>query len=268
MAKKTVNFKTTQEVIEKEVARTPTARPEEEVSKELVQLVVFELDEEEYAVDISEVREILRIPEITPIPNSPDFIEGIINVRGGIVVVLDLEERFNLTRDAKKKSLHVVLAEIGDSTFGAIVDAVTEVLRVPKDSIEQAPAIISEKIRADYVKGIVVLENRLLILLDFKKVFEEKGLIELGELVTRQAKAVRARHAEEKPEEEEEGKGEAKRKARVEEFAEEFVEKATGEEPKEEKPTTKSVEGDAGKPPVAEAIGDKAEEKATTKAEE
>jgi len=147
----TEQSRSTQEVIEKEVAKTPEARPKEEAAKELIQLVVFELDKEEYAVEIGEVREILRMPGVTDIPNSPDFIEGIINVRGKIVVVLDLEKRFNLKREAEKKSLHVVLTEIGDITLGAIVDEVTEVLRIPKDSIEVAPAIISEKIHADGV---------------------------------------------------------------------------------------------------------------------
>jgi len=212
--------KTTQEVVEEKVAKIPEVRGEEE-AKELIQLVVFELDKEEYAVEIGEIREILRRPEITPIPNSPNFIEGIINVRGKIVVVMDLEERFNLERESKKKSLHVVLTEIGDNTFGATVDEVTEVLRIPKDSIEAAPAIISEKIHADYVRGIAVLEDRLLIMLDLGKVFEEKGLIELAGLIDKQAKVARAHRREEKPKEEEET--EAEHKAKLEKLVEERI---------------------------------------------
>lgn len=213
------NNQTTQEVIEKEVAKTPGARKSEEEAKELVQLVVFELDQEEYAVDIAQIREILRMPEVTPIPNSPNFIEGIINVRGKIVVVMDMEERFNLERESQKKSLHVLLTEIENSTFGAIVDEVTEVLRVPKDLIEEAPAIISEKIHAEYVKGIAVLEDRLIILLDFTKVFEEKGLIELSQLIGKQAKIAQSRRVAEKSEETKET--EAEHKAKVEELVEE-----------------------------------------------
>jgi len=216
-----LDIKKTQEVVEKELAKHPGARSKEEAAKELIQLVVFELDREEYAVEILEVREILRMPEVTPIPNSPEFIEGIINVRGSIVVVINLEKRFNLERESEQKSLHVVLTEIGDSTFGAIVDEVTEVLRVPKDSIEDAPAIISQKIHADYVNGVVVLEGRLLIMLDFKKVFEEKGLVELGGMVQKHTEIARAHRMEEKPEEEEET--EAERRARVEKLAEERI---------------------------------------------
>ncbi|MGB2762506.1 MAG: chemotaxis protein CheW [Minisyncoccales bacterium] len=216
-----IKNQTTQEVIEKEVAKTPEAQKSEEEAKELVQLVIFELDKEEYAVDISGVREILRVPEVTPIPNSPNFIEGIINVRGKIVVVMDMEERFNLERESKKKSLHVLLTEIGNSTFGAIVDEVTEVLRIPKESIEEAPAIISEKIHAEYVKGIVVLEDRLIILLDFAKVFEEKGLIELSQLIGKQAKIAQTRRVTDKQEETEETK--AEHKAKIEELAKERI---------------------------------------------
>lgn len=217
-----LNYKTTQDVIEKTVSKSAGAKIEEE-AKELVQMVIFALDKEEYAVEISEVREILRMPEITPMPNAPGFIEGIINVRGKIVVVIDLEKRFNLDRESEKKSLNVVLAEIGENTFGAVVDEVTEVLRVPKDNIESAPAIISEKIHADYVKGIVVLEGRLIILLDLLKVFEEKGLVDLGELVQRQAKSSRARRIQEEPIEKKET--EAERKIKIEQMAAEHIKK-------------------------------------------
>jgi len=228
MAKETVSTKETATAVEEQVAKTPEVLAEEE-AKELVQVVVFELDEEEYAVEISEVREILKVRDITPIPNTPDFIEGIINVRGKIVVVLDLEKRFNLERESTAKKLHTIVSEQGENSYGASVDEVTEVLRIPKDSIEPAPAIISEKIQADYVKGIGVLENRLLILLDFTKVFEEKGLSELSELVKKQAKAVRTKYAREKPKEEKEETAEEK-KEKVEEMLERRIK---GEKPKE-----------------------------------
>lgn len=224
----------TSAAVAKEVARASSGSIGDEEIKELVQLVIFELDEEEYGVEISELREILRRPEVTPIPNSPDFIEGIINVRGQIVVVMDLEKRFNLVRDSKGKSLHVILTEIGESTFGAVVDEVTEVIRVPKDSIEAAPAIISEKISADYVKGIAVLEDRLIILLDVEKVFDEQGLTELGAIVSKQAQVAQSRQTQEAPEDRE---TEAERKARVEKLVEERIVKGKKEEKKSAEPS-------------------------------
>ena len=225
--------KTTKNIVEEEISKTPKAPLMEEKAKELVQLVVFRLDEEEYAVEISEIREILRMSDITPMPNAPSFIAGVINVRGKIVVVIDLKKRFNLVRYSKEKNLHIIIAEIGDNTFGAIVDEVTEVLRVPNDALEEAPSIISEKIHADYVRGMVVLEDRLIILLDFKKVFEEKGLTELGELVKKQEETAKAKKKQEEPEEEKETEAEKKEK----------IEKMVEERMKKSKQPPKSTEG-------------------------
>ncbi len=240
MAKETVSTKEAATAVEKEVAKTPEVLAEEE-AKELIQIVVFELDEEEYAIEISDVREILKARDVTPIPNTPDFIEGIINVRGKIVVVLDLEQRFNLERESTAKKLHIMVSEQGENTYGASVDEVTEVLRIPKDSIEPAPAIISEKIQADYVKGIGILENRLLILLDLNKVFEEKGLAELSELVKKQAKAARVKYTREKPKEEKEETAEEK-KEKVEEILEERIKGEKPKEPEEKKVREEEIE--------------------------
>ena len=236
MVKKEIPIKEAYNAIEKEVVK---ARPKaEEEAKELVQLVIFEIDEEEYAVNIGEVREIMKMTDVTPIPNSPPFIDGIINVRGDIVVVIDLEKRFNLTREHEPKRIHILLSEVGETLFGLIVDEVTEVLRVPKDDIEPAPAIISERIQAGYVKGVAMLESRLLILLDFEQVLAEKALSELGKMITNHAKKVRARLVTEVPEEEEtkeekRAKAEEMLKARIKEKKveekEEEEEEETGE---------------------------------------
>ncbi|MDA2921769.1 chemotaxis protein CheW [Patescibacteria group bacterium AH-259-L07] len=195
----------------------------EKKPEELMQLVVFELDKEEYAVPIIDLREIIKIPEITPIPNAPEFIRGILNLRGKIVVVVDLEKRFHLVRENKIASQHIVITEVGENIFGIIVDEVAEVLRVPVTSIQPAPALVSSKIHHEYLKGVVVLDakeptrelseeecrellaahqtkkpsgkspkdkptgqarTRLLILLDLSKMLQEKELLELGSQVS------------------------------------------------------------------------------------
>jgi len=151
-----------------------------------VQLVVFSLAGEEYGVGILDVREIVRIGKITIIPDSPDFVRGVINIRSKIVGVIDLEKRFTLQREGDQVSKHIVIAETGDGTFGLLVDEVTDVLRLPEEDIKEAPAIITKKIGIDYVKGVGTLDGKLIILLDLGKVLAEKELIELSKVPRRE----------------------------------------------------------------------------------
>ena len=238
MPKQPIITPSAQEAIEKEIGKATLEEKEGKEAKALTQLVVFELDKEEYAVNISEIREVMKMMDITPIPNSPEFIEGIINIRGKIAVVIDLEKRFNLVREHKSAGKHIVVSEMGESAFGMVVDEVTEVLRIPTENIEAAPAIISEKIQASYVKGVAILDKRLLILLDLKKVLEEKELAELGKIVNKQARIIRAKAEAEKPEEEEKKETEAERKARVEKLVKEKI------KPETEKPAYAKASAD------------------------
>jgi purine-binding chemotaxis protein CheW len=182
---------------------------EEKKVEQTLQVLVFELDNEEYAVDITDLREIIRIPEITPIPNSPDFIGGILNLRGKIVVVVDLEKRFKLVRENEVESKHIIVTEVNDNDFGVIVDQVKEVLTVPRNNIQSTPDLVSSKIKADYLKGILVIDDnekseedtdvddkkteeekiksRLVILLDLQKLLQEKELLQLGESIKKTA---------------------------------------------------------------------------------
>lgn len=164
-----------------------------------IQLVVFELDREEYAVEIKDLQEIITIPEITPIPNAPKFIKGILNLRGKISVVVDLEKRFNLVREHENKNDgNIVITGVEENSFGLIVDRVNEIITVPLSSIQATPALISSKIEAEYLKGVVVVVDqgkvqksnkgkgsRLIILLDIKKMLREKELLQLGKDVKR-----------------------------------------------------------------------------------
>jgi len=153
---------------------------EEEMEQEkMVQLVVFRLCDEMYGVEILDVWEIVTTGEITIVPNSPDFLRGIINFRSNIVAVIDLEKRFRLHREGENIGDHVMIVRIGNSVFGLLVDEVTDVLRLPEEEIRAPPAIITEKIGIDFVKGVGTLEDRLIILLDLEKVLDEKELIEL-----------------------------------------------------------------------------------------
>lgn len=153
-----------------------------EKSKEENQLVVFKLGNEEYGVEIHEVREIIKKEKITAVPNAPSFVEGIINLRGKIVVVINLLKRFGTFNEEDHKGTHVIISEVEDNSFGILVDSVSEVLRIAKDDIKKAPGIIASKIHADYLKGVGIVGERLLILLDLMKVLSEKDMAEMAEL--------------------------------------------------------------------------------------
>jgi len=143
-----------------------------------VQFVLFELEDEIYAVEIHKVIEILKMVNITPIPGAPDFIEGIINLRGKIVVVTDLKRRFNLK--GERSGTHIIIVESGRNVFGVIVDDVLEVLRVVSDEIKEALSIITEKIHTNYLNGVLILNDKLIILLNIDKIFSEEEMKELG----------------------------------------------------------------------------------------
>ncbi len=139
--------------------------------KEILQLVSFKVGNEEFGVDILQVQEINRLVEITHVPNAPDFVEGVMNLRGKIVPVVNLRKRLGLGKKEHDKDTRIVVVEIDGKTIGFIVDSVSEVLRVPKSVVEPPPELISG-IDSEYIVGIAKLESRLLILLDLKKVLK------------------------------------------------------------------------------------------------
>jgi len=151
----------------------------EEESK-IIQLIVFNLGDEEYGANINQVREIIRTGNITPIPDSPDFIKGVSNVRGEIPVIIDLKERFFLPVRKDVDNKHIVMTERDKSVFGLLVDEVTEVLRIPQTDIKPAPEIVT-RIDREYVNGVITLDNRLIILLDLHKVLSPEELARLTE---------------------------------------------------------------------------------------
>jgi len=134
------------------------------------QLVVFNLGEEEFGVDINEVNSIIKMTSITRIPNSQDFIEGVINLRGRIIVVIDLAKKIGLPSREKDKNTRIIVIETKETMIGMIVDHSREAIRISQDKIQPPPAIITNKIKSDYLEGVVVLKERLLILLDLAKV--------------------------------------------------------------------------------------------------
>ncbi len=144
-------------------------RQSDEKIDDLIQLVSFRLGQEEFGIDIRKVQEINRMVEITKIPQAPHYCEGVINLRGKVLPVIDLRKKFDMDIEEWTKNTRIVVCEEGNSVVGMIVDAVEEVRRIPSSSIEPAPPIVS-KVNADYINGIARLEERLLIFLDISRI--------------------------------------------------------------------------------------------------
>ncbi len=146
------------------------------------QFVVFQIAKEHYGVDISGVREILRLPDITRVPHSPEFVEGIINPRGTVIPVIDLHKRFGLPERDTTNETRVMVLNVGKSLVGAVVDSVSEVLSITEDEIELVD-VFSVTVSSNYITGVAKLENRLVILLDYEKVLSDREQEEVMDLV-------------------------------------------------------------------------------------
>ena len=136
-----------------------------------LQLVSFNIGSEEFGVDILRVQEINRMVEITRVPQAPHYVEGVINLRGKVIPIVDLRKRFNLEMKEYDKNTRIVVVDINGTIMGMIVDAVSEVLRLSASTIEPPPEIVTG-VNAEYIKGVAKLEDRLLIFLDLSKVID------------------------------------------------------------------------------------------------
>jgi len=147
---------------------------------ELLQLVTFRLGGEEFGVDILKVQEINRSMEITKVPRAPDFVEGVINLRGRVIPIIDLRRRFGKGHKSHDQNTRIIVFEIRSMIVGFVVDSVSEVLRIKADTVEQAPPVVAG-VESEYIKGIGKLDNRLLILLDLNKLIstEEEDQLQL-----------------------------------------------------------------------------------------
>ena len=140
-------------------------------NSEILQIVTFKLGNEEYAVDILKVQEINRVVEITSIPNAPSYVEGVINLRGKVIPVINLRKKFGLDSKEMDSQSRIMVVDIG-STVGLIVDSVSEVLRLSSDTIEPPPPMTAGNGSSEYIKGVGKLADRLLILLDIEKLLK------------------------------------------------------------------------------------------------
>lgn len=148
---------------------------------ELLQLVTFSIGEEEFGVDILKVQEIIRTMEITKVPRAQDFVEGVINLRGKVIPIIDLRRRFGLDSKTHDKHTRIIVIEINNMIVGFVVDSVSEVLRIPASTVEPPPPVVAG-LESEYISGVGKLHDRLLILLDLDKLLSSEDLESLSQL--------------------------------------------------------------------------------------
>jgi len=148
-----------------------------------IQLVVFQLGSEEFGAAIGQVQEIVNLGKVTRMPKAPAFVEGIINLRGRVIPVIDIRKRFDLAQKEHGENARIMVVALEGQAIGMIVDSISEVLRVPKEAIEPPPPIIGD-ISAAYLKGVAKLGDRLVILLDLDKVLTIEEVPELKKIIS------------------------------------------------------------------------------------
>lgn len=143
-------------------------------------IVGFRVGREMFGVEIQMVHEIVRLMDITSVPDAPDYIEGVINLRGKIIPVIDLRKRFGEKEIVSNKKNRILVAEVGGRMVGLVVDAASEVLKIPPTNVDPPPNVFEDG-EVNYVTGVGKLDGRLVILVDLTKIMQRGELRRLGE---------------------------------------------------------------------------------------
>ncbi len=151
------------------------------VAQEEVQLAVFKVAGEKYALDIMRIKEIQRFQAVTRIPKAPEFIEGVINLRGAVIPIVDMRKRLDLVVTEPTKKTRIVIANVSGKIVGILVDEVNEVIRVSRSDIGAAPAL-ARGIGSEYIVGVVKRKDELLLLLDFDKILTTEERVRISEI--------------------------------------------------------------------------------------
>lgn len=145
----------------------------------IFQLVTFELGDEKYGVDVLSVREIIRMTSITSMPNAPEYVEGVINLRGTVVPIISLRQRFYLPSHENDSHSRILIMEMADGKLiGFVVDGVSEVIRVTAENIQPPPDVVVQQGAQECIAGILQRDERLLIVIDLARLFADHVLAE------------------------------------------------------------------------------------------
>ncbi len=151
---------------------------------ELIQLVSFMLAEEEYGVEVLKVREIIRMPTITKMPNTPQYVEGIINLRGKVIPIISMRKRFGLPECESSSRTRIIIMDVTGSLTGFIVDGVSEVIRIRSSEIQPPPSmVLSGGIGQEFITGVFNHAERLLIIMDIDRMYSNDEMERIGETV-------------------------------------------------------------------------------------
>jgi purine-binding chemotaxis protein CheW len=146
-----------------------------------VKVIVFRLKDEEYGVEVNQVKSIEKLQHITRVPRTPKFVKGVINLRGVVTPIIDLRSRFGLEESEYTESTRVIIVAVGELEVGLIVDAANDVIDIPVNAIEPPPEVVGG-VEAAYLRGVAKLEKRLLILLNLDKVLSTDEIKQLDSL--------------------------------------------------------------------------------------
>jgi purine-binding chemotaxis protein CheW len=149
----------------------------ENSNSELIQLVSFNLDQEEYGVDVLKVREIIRMPNVTRVPNTPHYVEGVINLRGKVIPIISMRKKFSLDNIDTDKQTRIMVMDMDGELMGFIVDSVSEVIRISEAEIQPPPPVVQGGIDQVCLSGVINRADRLLVLLELEKVFSQEERI-------------------------------------------------------------------------------------------
>jgi purine-binding chemotaxis protein CheW len=149
------------------------AQEQRAAAEDTEHLATFVLDKEEYGVDVRQVQEIRRVGEITAVPRAPEFVRGVINLRGRILPVLDLKRKLNLGEVAVDRAARIVVVRTQGRMLGLLVDGASQVLKVPVSRVEPPPEEVVER-GGDYIRAVAKLDDRLIILIDLERILAQE----------------------------------------------------------------------------------------------
>lgn len=147
-----------------------------------IQLIIFSINNVEYAIDISNIIEIIQFMSLSPLPNAPDFIEGVINLRGKVIPIVDLRVRFQSFIRENTRKTKIMIASIQDKEIGLIADTVTDIIGISAGQIEPTLPVI-HGLKMEYIKGIARLNKRLIVIVNIEKILSSKEKIILKEKI-------------------------------------------------------------------------------------